>query len=176
MDKKLKKMVTTALFMALICVATMVIQIPMPMTNGYVNLGDAFVLAAAWILGSPWGIVAAGVGSALADLLTGYLHYVPGTLIIKALMALAAILCAKAIGQHTPFMKYAGRVMGATLAELVMVAGYFGYAYLIYDFNLSGAASSVPGNLVQGVFGLVISVALIFCLDKTGVIKRITED
>lgn len=176
MNKKLKKMVTTALFMALICVATMIIQIPMPMTNGYVNLGDAFVLAAAWILGSPWGIIAAGVGSALADLLTGYIHYVPGTLIIKALMALAAILCAKAFGQRTTLTKYVGRASGAALAELIMVAGYFGYAYIIYDFNLSGAASSIPGNLVQGVFGLIISVFIIFCLDKTGVLKRITEE
>lgn len=99
MNKNLTKIVTTSVFMALTCVATMVIQIPMPLTNGYVNLGDAFVLAAAWMLGGPWGVAAAGIGSALADLLTGYAHYVPGTLVIKAGMALAAILVAKAFGE-----------------------------------------------------------------------------
>ena len=97
-----RKQVLTALFTALICVATMVIQIPTPMTGGYVNVGDVFVLAAAWFLGPWYGMFAAGVGSALADLLSSYAHYIPGTLIIKALMALTAALIAKRLRERIP--------------------------------------------------------------------------
>ena len=42
----LKKQIMTAMFTALICAATLVIQIPTPVTSGYVNVGDCFVLTA----------------------------------------------------------------------------------------------------------------------------------
>lgn len=45
-DKKIRKLVLAALLAALVCVATMVVQIPSPM-QGYVNLGDCFVLLSA---------------------------------------------------------------------------------------------------------------------------------
>lgn len=73
--KNLTLIAAAAVLAALTCVATMVVQIPMPLTKGYVNLGDVLVLTSAWILGSPWGIAAAGIGSAMADLLTGYAYY-----------------------------------------------------------------------------------------------------
>ena len=85
------KLCVTGMFTALICVATMVIQIPAPLA-GYVHFGDCFILIAAWILGPWYGFAAGGIGSALADLFTGYAHYIPGTLIIKGLMAVAAAL------------------------------------------------------------------------------------
>ena len=37
---KLLKLVLAAIFAALTCVATMLIHLPMPATNGYINLGD----------------------------------------------------------------------------------------------------------------------------------------
>ena len=84
-----RAMVMTALLAALACVATLVIRIPSP-TGGYMNLGDTVVLLSAYLLGPAWGAVAAGLGSALADLFSGYTAYVPATLLIKALMAAAA--------------------------------------------------------------------------------------
>ena len=56
-DKKVQKLVVSALMAALTYVATMVVQIPSPM-NGYVNLGDCFVLLSGWLLG-PWYVRAA---------------------------------------------------------------------------------------------------------------------
>ena len=55
------------MFAALSCAATMVIQIPI--ATGYLNLGDSLCLLAGWILGPWYGFAAAGLGSALADLL-----------------------------------------------------------------------------------------------------------
>ena len=67
-DKKIRKLVLAALLAALVCVATMVVQIPSPM-QGYVNLGDCFVLLSGWLLGPWYGGAAAGIGSMLVDLL-----------------------------------------------------------------------------------------------------------
>jgi len=57
-DKKIRKLVLAALLAALVCVATMVVQIPSPM-QGYVNLGDCFVLLSGWLLGPWYGFAAA---------------------------------------------------------------------------------------------------------------------
>ena len=124
-DMKIRKMVLAALMAALTYVATMVVQIPSPM-QGFVNLGDCCVLLSGWILGPWWGGAAAGIGSMLTDLLNGYAHYAPGTLVIKALDAMAAALIVKALGRK-PYAYVVGGVVG----ELIMVAGYFGYACLL---------------------------------------------
>ena len=75
-DKKIRKLVISALMAALVCVATMVIRIPTP-TNGYVNLGDCFVLLSGWLLGPWWGGAAAGIGSMLTDLYQLCARYFP---------------------------------------------------------------------------------------------------
>ena len=94
---KLIKLVLAALFAALTCVATMLIHIPMPATNGYINLGDGMVLLGAFLLGPAYGFAAGGLGSMLADLLLGYASYAPGTFIIKGLTALVAALILRAL-------------------------------------------------------------------------------
>ena len=86
---KLRTLILAAMFAALTCVATMIIHIPSPI-GGYFNLGDCMVLLSAFVLGPVWGTAAGGIGSALADVICGYFVYAPGTLVIKALMALAA--------------------------------------------------------------------------------------
>ena len=163
--KNLKTLVTTALFAALCCVATMVIQIPSPM-NGYVNLGDCFVLLSGWILG-PWhGFIAAGIGSMLADLLTGYAYYAPATFLVKGIMALiaAGLLPFFARIFHGTFQL--DRIASAIVAEAAMVGGYFVYACIFLRNGLA-AAASIPGNIVQGVIGLVVSLLIFTIFSKT---------
>ena len=84
--EKTRKLVYAALFAALTCVMTMIVKIPVPATGGYVNLGDCVVLLAGWVLGPMYGGAAAGLGSMLADLVSGYPLYAPGTFVIKACM------------------------------------------------------------------------------------------
>ena len=153
-DKKIRTMVMAAVLAALASVATMVIQIPSPM-NGYVNLGDCFVLLSGWLLGPWWGAAAGGIGSMLADLLLGYGHYAPGTLVIKGLMALVGALVFKALGK-----KSAAALVSGVVSEVIMVVGYFGYAGLLLGKGI-GAAASIPGNLVQGAVGLVAGFLLL---------------
>ncbi len=167
---KLIRLVFAAMFAALICVATMVIQIPSPM-NGYVNFGDCFILVAAWVLGSVYGFAAGGIGSAFADLFSGYIHYVPATFLIKGLTAVAAALIARWFAKKSPRLKLIGYISGAFCGELIMVIGYFGYAALIFGEGF-GAWASVPGNAVQGVFGMVVGVIVIQILSSAKVLNK----
>jgi len=74
----------TAVFTALVCVVTMIFSIYVPGTKGFFNIGESMVFLSALLFGSFVGAFAGGVGSMLADLLLGYPHYAPATLIIKA--------------------------------------------------------------------------------------------
>lgn len=159
-DKKLRCMVTAAVMAALTFAATMVIRIPSP-TGGYVHPGDALVLLCGWLLGPWWGGAAAGIGSMLVDLLSGYGTFVPGTLVIKFLDAVAASLVAKALGY-----KHYGYVISAVVGEVIMVGGYFAYEAVVLRLGI-GAAAGIVANAVQGVAGVAIGLALLGLL-KTG--------
>ena len=78
-----KKLVLSALFAALACVATMSIRIPTPGTGGYIHPGDAIVILCGVFLDPVSAFLAAGIGSCMADLLGGYFIYVPITFVIK---------------------------------------------------------------------------------------------
>ena len=60
-NSKLKKIVLTALFAALSCVATMSIKLPTPGTGGYIHPGDAMVILSGVVLGPWWGLLAAKI-------------------------------------------------------------------------------------------------------------------
>jgi len=68
---------------ALVFVLTSIFQITITATKGYFNVGEIGVYISALIFGPYVGAFAGGVGSALADVATGYSIYAPGTLVIK---------------------------------------------------------------------------------------------
>ena len=162
---KTQTMVKGALLAALTTVATMVIHIPSP-TNGFVNLGDCFVLLAGWLLGPFWGFLAGGIGSAMADMLLGYTHYVPGTFIIKGLTALiAAVLFEKLKGKG-----FTSLIVSSVVGEAEMVLGYFLFASLILGKGMARALS-IPGNVFQATVGIIAGIALYKVAEKTGMNK-----
>ena len=119
---KTVRAVIAAMLAAMACIATMVITVPTA-GGGYVNIGDSIVILSGWLLGGVYGALAAGIGSALADVLSGYAFYAPATFVIKALMAVV-------VGLNTKMFKnMANRivpvVISSALAELVMLTGYF---------------------------------------------------
>lgn len=157
-----KKWVLTALFTALVSVATMIIKIPTAGTGGYIHLGDAFVILSGIILGPVYGGLAAGIGSALADLIGGYMLYVPITFVIKGVIGLLSGLI---------YNKFMVQKISATIrcilcgiVATVLVAG----GYLLFEIFFYGAAalSSVPQNIIQGLSGLVIATILHPALKK----------
>lgn len=165
-DTQVQKLVRTALMAALCLLLTRVITVPAP--TGYVNLGDCAVLFSAWLLGPVYGGLAAGIGTMLADVLSGYASYAPATFIIKFAMAAAAAMTFRLMEKRSRLLS---SVVGAVVAEAIMIAGYFVYESLILGVGLA-AAASVPANLVQGFFGGVSGVLMIAALSKFKILIR----
>lgn len=155
--KQTKKLVITALFAALACVATMAIRIPTPGTGGYIHPGDAVVILCSIFLNPGAAFLAAGLGSAMADLLGGYFLYVPITFAIKGLIAFLAGHAFKRLSGHVKNRTVAVAICG--LIDVALVAG--GYCFCeSFIYGVPAALASVPANLIQGISGLVISTAL----------------
>ncbi|MGN1039928.1 MAG: ECF transporter S component [Candidatus Fimimonas sp.] len=151
---KLKNIVRAALFCALICVATAFLQIPLPIT-GYVHLGDAVIFLACVFLPFPYAAAAAAVGSALADVLSGWVSYAPVTLVVKFVMA--CVFCAVMRGKKWQF------VVGAILASLWMAVGYGAYEFVLYGAE---ALANMPFNVLQGTVGMLIAFVAAFALQR----------
>ena len=154
-----------ALMAALVCVITMIIKIPSPL-KGYINLGDCIVLLSGWLLSPMWGFLAAGLGSAMADILSGYVIYGPATFLIKGLMAITAFYGFKLLKNKCGNL--ASRIISGIAAEVVMLVGYFLFAGILYGFG--PAMLNIPANAVQGIAGIVIGVLFVKILEKSKIV------
>ena len=163
-----RELVYLALMTALVAVATMVISVPVAATGGYVNFGDTLIFVSALIFGPLTGLVAGGVGSAMADVLGAYGVWAPFTLLVKGLEGL---ICGYV------FLKLLGIGWGrdkAALASMIlaaawMIVGYFISGAIIIG-SLSVAAVEIPANLVQG--GVSVAVAAVLVRPLRKIVRR----
>lgn len=124
---------------------------------GYWTLGDIGVYLAAALLPGPWAALAAGVGSALADIFVGQAIYAPASLIIKAGMA---FLLFSRLGRGHTFLDL---VKSVSVAGAIMIGGYFFYDLIIRgDYVL--AAISLPFNILQLIGSGLITVPVLFLM------------
>ena len=142
-----QKLTLCGVMAALVFVMTYFPKIPVPVTGGYVHLGDGAIFLSVLLLG-PLGIPAAAVGSMLSDLIGGYMVYVLPTFLIKGLLALLSFL----------------------LAEAVMVLGYFLLEWALY--GVASAAAAIGPNVVQGIAGVLIGM---LCLLITPRLERVAK-
>lgn len=148
---RLKKLVYGGLLAAVVAVMTAAVKLPVPATGGYVHPGDGAIFLAAALLG-PYAAVPAAVGSALADILGGYMVYAVPTAVIKGLMGLMA---GRLMGEKAVSVRNA---LVFAACELVMVAGYFCFEWAMYG---AGAALGAVGpNLIQGAAGVILGCVL----------------
>ncbi len=151
-----KKMVLTALLIAVVTVTTRVVNIPLPGVKGYVNIGDTVVLLAGLIFGPTVGATCGALGSSLADLFLGYAYWAPWTFVIKGLEGFLAGWVAQRYRRAT--------AQGAVLAAVIMVLGYLGVGILYY--GLGPALASLPGDLTQGAVSVALALLSVRPLRK----------
>ncbi len=163
----IRRLVRIALLTALVAVATLVLRIPMPATEGDINVGDAVIVAGALFLGGWSAGLAGGIGSALADGLGGYAHWAPFTFFIKAGEGLV-------IGVLYQWLKPdLAKPMGLLLAGLLALVGLLcmviGYFFVeIFFYSIGPALASLPGNLLQAGASLVLGLLLFLALHRNG--------
>jgi uncharacterized membrane protein len=146
-----------AVMAALVCVTTMLIQVPIPATEGFFNIGDAMIMVAALTGGPIVGAFAGGVGSSLADLIGGWYVWVIPTLIIKGTEGFLAGWILRR-GQQ----KVSNLVLAWIIGGGEMVLGYF--LVQVYLYGFAAALVELPFNFVQmavgGIVGIPVSQAL----------------
>ena len=162
MANQQRELTLTGLAIALVTITTMVVHIPIPATQGFVNIGDTIIFTTAILFGRRMGFWAGGLGSALADLLLGYPQWAPWTLLIKGLEGWIV----GTLGYST-VKKSPGHLGLAMLpGTLWMVLGYYLVGGFIYGFKV--AWIEIPGNLFQGSISILLAGLLIYSLQKIG--------
>ena len=171
-SQKTLKLIMASLMAALTCIATMVISIPTP-TNGYIHLGDGLVLLSGIILGPFYGGMAAGIGSMLSDILLGYTYYALPTFIIKALAAIVGGFIYQQIAKSKSIKSYLLPLVGAGITGGILVTcGYFLVEATVFGYGIA-AASGIPANLLQNVFGIAVSALLMPSLSHVPVVRSL---
>ncbi len=168
-----RSMTLAALMTALMTLATLIIRIPNPATQGYINLGDAMLMTIALLFGWRIGGLAGGVGSALADALGGYFLWAPWTLVIKGIEGvlvgwIAAWGAGDAWGVRSGGSARSGRAGTGPRRIAAFVAVMAGGAWMVTGYYLAGtvlfggvaALTEIPGNLTQAGVAVVAALPL----------------
>ena len=144
----------------MVLVATTVIKIPIP-GGGYFNFGDAVVVFAGLYGGRKAGLLAGGIGSAMADALSGpYIVWMPITFVAKAL---EGWICGFAKGRVGIV-----RMICLVIGVMAMVISYFFGAMLMPQLGISFAVADLPFNIIQAITGLFGGLALYKAVEKSG--------
>ena len=151
-NKKVKSITYTALFAALVCIATLIIKIPSVVTNGYVHLGDGFIFIAVILLGKRNGALAGAIGASLADTLGGYSHYIIPSFIIKLIMGyiMGLFIEKNILSNKTSWL------IGALLGSLWQIIAYYIVGSLFVGSFLT-TLIDIPANTVQSLVGIFIA-------------------
>lgn len=153
-----------AIFTAINFVVTFWVQIPIPATGGYINIGDVTVMYAALLFGPVIGGITGGLGPMLADIFTPYIIYAPATLIIKGIegFLIGLISNPKDCKGRISYRDIIAVLIGGILIPL----GYFIYEAFVIGLGIGVALVELPGNLFQYAFAAIVSILLIIASRK----------
>lgn len=150
-----RQLAQTALFTALVFLATFVPHIPIPL--GYAHLGDAVIFLLAFLFGRREAVIAACLGSMLSDLLSGFPLWAVPTLIIKAGMVWLIWLF---IGDSRRLPGKACQLVAMLCSSLWMAVAYTLFGAVLADSLVAGLAS-FPGLAMEGIVNTAVAFFLL---------------
>jgi uncharacterized membrane protein len=173
-DKEIKllfRVGIVAAFATLSFVGTMLIRIPIPVTGGYFNLGDTFVMVAAVLYGPLVGGLVGAIGPAAADAI-GFPQFILATAVIKCVEGLAMGMIAS--GSRKNKIR---PLLAITAGIGILVAGYYIFEAVIYPAmatsipffgvtDAKAALAEIPPNLLQGVLSGVVAYGIYRVLNR----------
>jgi uncharacterized repeat protein (TIGR04002 family) len=166
----------TALLTALIMLLTAyVLHIPIGVNNGYVHLGDTMIYLSAVLLPTPFALLSAAVGGALADVLSGAALWAIPTAVIKALMVLPftasreKLFCRR--NAFAPVISGMIGVVGYFIAEVIIVSLAGG----VFEAAVGGAVAAILPNVLQEIAGGIAFCLLATALDRVNFKNRIRQ-
>lgn len=155
-NDKIKYMCLAGVFTAVVFVFTAYLHIPSH--TGYTHVGDGFIYLAACMLPLPYAVAVGAVGALLADCLTGFAMWAPGSVIIKS----AAVLFFTAKRKKI----ISGRNLLALIpAAVLCIGGYYLYESILTG-NFAAPLAGIPGYITQSLLSSILFVCLGAALDK----------
>jgi len=161
------KVALIGVFAALAFLSTTFLRIPLPVSGGYFNVGDTFVMASAALFGPTVGFWVGLIGPTLSDAI-GYPQFIPATAIIKSFEGLIiGWICYSNSGLVSPGRCLSGLGIGGT----IIVAGYFLFEAYIYPVvgqfspffnvtNLGMAVEEIVPNFVQAGISVLLAFGM----------------
>lgn len=168
---KIRKLTAAGVFAALIYVFTAYLHIPTG--AGYTHAGDGLIYLAACLLPAPYAMAAGAIGGALSDGLSGFLVWLPATVIIKAVTAL--FFSSK--GEKILTLR---NILGIIPSGILCIVGYSLYEGTVMAGGLSWAAitaafTQTPAYCIQIGASTVLFVVVALLLDKVGFKKMFNK-
>lgn len=158
-----KALVINALFIALTFVATMFINVRLPMvgSGGLIHLGNVPLFIAAFVYGKKSGAITGAFGMALFDLISGWTAWAPFTFVIVGAMGYFAGL----IAEKVPGKKVFVYILAIVVALIIKVVGYY-FAEVVLYGNWILPFGSIPGNVLQVLFAGLLILPIVGRLKK----------
>ena len=163
MSSTAKTLTLTGIFTALIFVFTAFVHIPI--FTGYVHIGDSFLFLAASVLPHSCALYAGAAGAALADCLTGFAAWAPGTLIIKAVTVFF-------FTREEPTFLCRRNLLALIPAAVLCIGGYYLYEVFLFG-NFATPVYGMLTNLGQAVFSSAVYLLVGKLLDRSKVKSRL---
>lgn len=154
--KNTRLMCISAIFTALVFVVTAYLHIPT--NNGYIHVGDGLIYLAACILPLPYAMAVGAGGALLADCLTGFVIWAPGSVIIKALTVLLFT------NQSKKIMSVRNQI-AMFPATVICAGGYYLYESILYG-NWISSLAGIPASFTQSVTSSILFVVMGVAFDK----------
>jgi uncharacterized membrane protein len=153
-----------AAFATLAFAGTMIVRIPIPVTGGYFNLGDTFVMAAGLLYGPLVGGLVGMIGPAAADAV-GFPQFILATAVVKGIEGFAVgIVGWKSRGGSRP-------IAALAVGIGILVAGYYVFEAILYPAmaqtvpffgvtDAKAALAEIPPNLLQGFLSALVAYGI----------------
>jgi len=148
----------SAVFAALVCIATIALVVSIPATSGYFNVGETVIYVAALLFGPFVGALAGSGGATIADIIVA-VQFAPGTLVIKGFEGAIVGFLNTRIRQRISSLTVSATI-SIIIGGLEMITGYFIYDQLILGYPLAAALVEVQFNIVQMLVGLIIAIPI----------------
>lgn len=155
--EKIKLVSIAGVFTALVFAVTAYLHIPT--TNGYIHVGDSLIYLAACLLPTPYAVAVGAGGAMLADCLTGYAIWAPGSIIIKAATALL-------FTNKKEKIINVRNLLVLIPAAIICASGYYLYEAVVYG-NFIAPLSGILASLTQSTASSVLYVAMAIAIDST---------
>lgn len=155
-DQKIRLMCIAGIFTAIVFVFTAYLHIPSH--TGYTHVGDGFIYLAACMLPLPYAMFVGAGGALLADCLTGYAIWAPGSIIIKTVAVLF-------FSRKSARIISIRNLLALIPAWAVCIGGYYLYEALITG-NFVAPLSGIPGYITQSVLSSILFVVAGLAMDK----------